>query len=126
MTTNIQQEIENNEVLNEVQALLVSQTEKGIVKYGKTVTTNALTVEEWIEHLQQEHLDALVYSTVIKQIVCELNATKDKLISENKRLREALDLISKVQVRDGQSREHYQEICVYITKYAHEALEESK
>lgn len=126
MTTNIQQEIENNEILSEVQALLVSQTEKGIVKYGKTVTTNALTVEEWIEHLQQELLDGLVYSTAIKQIVSELKATNEKLIAENKRLREALDLISKVQVRDGQSREHYQEICVQITKYAHEALEESK
>ena len=59
-------EIQKNEVLNQVQQLLVNQTEKGLKKYGKTVEPGALVPTEWIDHASEEIIDMLVYLQVLK------------------------------------------------------------
>lgn len=46
-----------------------------------------------------------------------------KLYAENKRLREALDKITDLEVFDGKSREHYQSLAVQAFCIACKALE---
>ncbi len=68
----IEDQILANPVLREVNELLQNQTAKGIAKYGTTVNPMDYTVIEWIEHARQELLDELVYLTVLKQKMEEM------------------------------------------------------
>lgn len=61
------QEIKTNTVLNAVNALLIKQTEKGVQKYGQSVTPAKLTTVAWLEHAQEELVDTLVYLECLKQ-----------------------------------------------------------
>lgn len=61
------QEIKTNTVLNAVNALLIKQTEKGVQKYGQSVTPAKLTTVAWIDHAQEEIVDLLVYLECLKQ-----------------------------------------------------------
>jgi len=73
----IEDQILANPVLREVNELLQNQTAKGLAKYGKTVNPMDYTTIEWIEHARQELMDELVYLTVLKQKMEELqNETK--------------------------------------------------
>lgn len=73
----IDDEILANPVLREVNELLQNQIAKGLAKYGKTVNPMDYTTIEWIEHARQELMDELVYLTVLKQKLEELqNGTK--------------------------------------------------
>lgn len=47
--------------------LLKKQSDKGLEKYGRPVEPEALTKEEWMDHLSEELADALVYVTMLKQ-----------------------------------------------------------
>jgi len=68
----IEDEILANPVLREVQSLLELQTAKGLAKYGTTVNPMDYTTIEWIEHARQELMDELVYLTVLKQKLEEM------------------------------------------------------
>lgn len=68
----IEKEIERNETLKEVQQLLIKQTEKGLLKYGRSVEPDALTSIEWLTHMQEEMLDGLIYATIAKRKIKEL------------------------------------------------------
>ena len=73
----IEEQILANPVLREVRDLLENQTAKGIAKYGTTVNPMDYTAIAWIEHARQELMDELVYLTVLKQKMEELqNGTK--------------------------------------------------
>ena len=43
-----------------------SRSQKGIEKYGTTLADNKLTQEEWLNHLQEELMDAVVYLERLK------------------------------------------------------------
>ena len=43
-----------------------SRSQDGIKKYGTTLADNQLTHEEWLNHLQEELMDAVVYLEKIK------------------------------------------------------------
>lgn len=58
--------IKNNPVLWNVVQLFAQQTAYGAKKYGKTVDPDTLTQKEWIEHLQQELVDSLIYLECMK------------------------------------------------------------
>lgn len=73
----IDDEILANPVLREVNELLENQTAKGIAKYGKTVDPMDYTIIEWIEHARQELMDELVYLTVLKQKLEEMQNERD-------------------------------------------------
>lgn len=64
--TPIQQEINNNPVLKDVQALFEAQTAKGLDKYGNTVNIDEYNLSEWIDHVLQEKMDEIVYLMTIK------------------------------------------------------------
>lgn len=44
-----------------------SRSQEGIKKYGTTLADNKLTQEEWLNHLQEELMDAVVYLERLKQ-----------------------------------------------------------
>jgi hypothetical protein len=50
-----------------VVAQLRTRAEKGKSKYGTTMERDDLTFIEWIQHLQEELMDAVVYIEKIKQ-----------------------------------------------------------
>ena len=45
-----------------------TRAEQGEAKYGTTMDRNALTPMQWIQHLQEELMDAVVYLEKIKRI----------------------------------------------------------
>ena len=73
----IEDQILANPVLREVRDLLENQTAKGLAKYGKTVNPMDYTTIEWIEHARQELMDELVYLTVLKQKLEEMQNARD-------------------------------------------------
>lgn len=73
----IEDEILANPVLREVRDLLENQTAKGLAKYGNTVNPSDYSTIEWIEHARQELMDELVYLTVLKQKLEELQNARD-------------------------------------------------
>jgi len=44
------------------------RSEKGIKKYGTTLQNNLLTFDEWLNHLQEELMDATLYIEKIKKL----------------------------------------------------------
>lgn len=73
----IEDEILANPVLREVQSLLELQTAKGLAKYGTTVNPMDYTTIEWIEHAIQESMDKIVYLTVLKQKLEEMQNERE-------------------------------------------------
>jgi hypothetical protein len=51
-----------------VVAQLRTRAEKGKEKYGTTMERDDLTLMEWLQHLQEELMDAAVYIEKIKQL----------------------------------------------------------
>lgn len=43
------------------------RSEIGIKKYGKTLDRNDLDFIEWVNHLQEELMDAILYAEKLKQ-----------------------------------------------------------
>ena len=58
--------------VNNVAAQLLMRAERGLVKYGTTTERNDLSLFDWVQHLQEEMLDAAVYCEVLKQKVKHL------------------------------------------------------
>lgn len=54
-------------IANAVAAKVIRRSEVGFRKYGTTVGRTDLTFLQWIQHLQEELLDAAVYLERIKQ-----------------------------------------------------------
>lgn len=42
----------------------------GIEKYNKTMDRNDLSTSEWLQHLQEELMDATLYIEKLKQTLC--------------------------------------------------------
>jgi len=85
----------DSSVLSALMARLSNQTRKGIEKYGSAVQATDLTPRQWIEHLQDEMVDSLVYLECLKQSMPdaagtylsgnELRRTSDDIIHEQRR-----------------------------------------
>lgn len=54
-------------IITNIKSIIDRQQEKGLKKYGKTVDQADLSIEEWIEHTQEEIVDTLIYLECIKQ-----------------------------------------------------------
>ena len=66
-------------IITNVKSIIDRQQEKGLKKYGKTVDQADLSIEEWIEHTQEEIVDTLIYLECIKQKMID-KRNSDKLI----------------------------------------------
>ena len=53
------------------------RSEIGLIKYGTTLERNDLTLVDWLNHLQEELMDATLYCEKLKQIANENNPTKN-------------------------------------------------
>jgi len=66
-------------IITNIKSIIDRQQEKGLKKYGKTVDQADLSIEEWIEHTQEEIVDTLIYLECIKQKMID-KRNSDKLI----------------------------------------------
>jgi hypothetical protein len=58
-------------VVEKVIKLFRKRSKRGIEKYGTTLEMNDLTNSEWLQHLQEELMDAALYVERIKQAIDE-------------------------------------------------------
>jgi hypothetical protein len=54
-------------VADRVKQIIDKQQEKGKAKYGITIDDAELTIEQWVQHAQEEAADLMVYLEKIKQ-----------------------------------------------------------
>ena len=58
-------------IVERVVSLFRSRSQRGIQKYGTTLDKNELSNREWLQHLQEELMDAALYVEKIKSIIDE-------------------------------------------------------
>lgn len=63
--------VNKNAILTQVLDKLITQTNKGVDKYGETVNPDSYETIEWIDHAIEESIDHIVYLTVLKQKIVE-------------------------------------------------------
>ena len=56
-------------IVEEVIDLFRKRSEQGFKKYGVTLDRNDLSETEWIQHLQEELMDAILYLTKLKNTI---------------------------------------------------------
>lgn len=61
-------EIHDSIVFSVLQSF-IKRSELGISKYGTTLDRDDLSVIEWIQHAQEEHMDAILYLEKLKSKV---------------------------------------------------------
>jgi hypothetical protein len=59
--------------VNNVISQLRAREEKGMIKYGVNTERIDLTTIEWLQHLQEELMDATVYIEKIKDEIHSIN-----------------------------------------------------
>ena len=69
----MKQEIED-QIVKSVLAKYVERSNTGLKKYGTPLTRNDLTLEQWLEHLQEELMDATLYLERIKKDIALIEA----------------------------------------------------
>jgi hypothetical protein len=57
-----------SQLLAKVFSEFIEREERGVKKYGTTMDRNDLSLSEWIEHMKQELMDAILYLEKIKTI----------------------------------------------------------
>ena len=63
-----QNKMTKDEIVESVINEFKSRSERGIKKYGTTLQENELSPLEWLKHLQEELMDAVLYLEKVKQI----------------------------------------------------------
>ena len=61
---------------------LPDREEEGLRKYGVNTERTDLTSLEWLQHLQEELMDASVYIEKLKNDMKEMQATQEGLLEE--------------------------------------------
>ena len=56
----------NDKNVSKVIDLMLARSRRGYDKYGTTTERKDLTLLEWLQHLQEELLDAAIYVEVLK------------------------------------------------------------
>ena len=56
-----------DKIVYNVMAKFKSRSEVGIKKYGTTLEDNKLSVLEWLNHIQEELMDATLYVEKLKE-----------------------------------------------------------
>jgi len=90
--------ITDDPIVNQVIELIVKRHIQGMEKFGKTMEANERPINEWVDETIEELLDAIHYLTKTKTIF-------DKLKSDNKRLKSALEVFEKGSFVDDKNTE---------------------
>jgi hypothetical protein len=59
--------MQRDPIVEAVREIFLSRSTEGILKYGTTLARNDLLFLEWLTHLQEELMDAVVYIERIKK-----------------------------------------------------------
>ena len=70
-------------IVEKVIKLFRKRSKRGIEKYGVTLEHNDLSNVEWLQHLQEELMDAALYVERIKQAIDESRATNQRVEERN-------------------------------------------
>ncbi len=62
-------------ILIKVLGKYYERSQLGIKKYGRTLDRDDLSLTDWLNHLQEELMDATLY---IEKLKADVNASKDK------------------------------------------------
>jgi hypothetical protein len=62
-------------ILIKVLGKYYERSQLGIQKYGRTLDRDDLSLTDWLNHLQEELMDATLY---IEKLKADVNASKDK------------------------------------------------
>jgi len=65
-------------IVNSVIAEFIERSNLGIKKYGKTLDRDDLTYTDWIKHMQEELMDAILYLQKIKEESQKKNENHEK------------------------------------------------
>ena len=68
--------INEDSVVNNIISKFKQRSETGIKKYGTTLDRNDLTPDQWLNHLEEELMDAILYCHRIRK---ELNKIQNKI-----------------------------------------------
>jgi hypothetical protein len=60
---------QTDSIVKEVIDLFRKRSEEGLKKYGTTLDRDDLSEMEWIQHLQEELMDAILYLTKLKNTI---------------------------------------------------------
>jgi len=75
---------QNDSVVRSVINQFITRANIGYKKYGKTLDRDDLTLLEWVQHAQEEHMDAILYLEKIKltrnKEIIQSNSQKNKQI----------------------------------------------
>jgi hypothetical protein len=69
---------QTDSVVSSVVQSFLQRAEFGLKKYGKTMDRDDLTVLQWIQHAQEEHMDAILYLEKLKQLEMKRAVTSSK------------------------------------------------
>lgn len=58
-----------SQLLAKVFSEFIEREERGVKKYGTTMDRNDLSLDEWIQHLKEELLDAICYLQKVQDII---------------------------------------------------------
>ncbi len=64
-------------VVQSVIQSFIDRAQKGKEKYGTDLDRQDLSVLEWIQHAQEEHMDAILYLEKLKSLHSRPNTSKD-------------------------------------------------
>lgn len=56
-------------IVNSVINSFIQRSNVGLQKYGTTLDRDDLSVLEWIQHAQEEHMDAILYLEKLKSVI---------------------------------------------------------
>ena len=72
--------IENcDSIVKSVIESFIKRSEFGKKKYNTDLDRSDLKINDWIQHAQEEHMDAILYLEKIKKIVNEDDKINDKI-----------------------------------------------
>ena len=60
-------EYSKDSIVNSIVQKFISRSDLGIQKYGTTLDRNDLKTVEWIQHVQEELMDAILYLERLKK-----------------------------------------------------------
>jgi len=69
-------------IVKSVLTKFVSRAEFGMKKYGTNLDRKDLNVLDWIQHAQEEHMDAILYLEKLKKEIKDTGIAAQKLLSQ--------------------------------------------
>ena len=58
----------SDSIVNSIILKFISRSNLGIEKYGTTLDRNDLNTNDWIQHVQEELMDAILYLEKLKKV----------------------------------------------------------